>query len=199
MAKSYDYYDDWKNEVLQCPKCGWSGTFEEGLVDCYDELMDSSCPECDVFESPILAIVSHSTTGQAKANWDKLSDAEQVEVSLIEGLRADYEQKKLRDSSILPAIKQERFVLYWDFHYAGFASEMIIRHGEDVIFREPAVYEGYERFTEVAKLLIDRYGSALIDLIPTSRSECYLYGDRLSAGSIVEKARRELFCDKADS
>lgn len=47
MAKSFRYSDNWKLAVLHCPKCGWKGTFEKGIVEYYRDLMDSSCPVCD--------------------------------------------------------------------------------------------------------------------------------------------------------
>ncbi len=66
-------------------------------------------------------------------------------------------------------------------------------HGDTIIFREPVIYEGYERFVEVARILRGRYGAALRDLVPTERSETYLYGDRLSAPQTVAEARRKIF------
>lgn len=47
MVKCIKYHDNWKSAVLHCPKCGWKGAFEEGNVEFYRELMDSSCPICD--------------------------------------------------------------------------------------------------------------------------------------------------------
>ena len=44
MAKHFKYYDDWKSFILECPNCGWSGTFEQGAVEYYNELMD--CSDC---------------------------------------------------------------------------------------------------------------------------------------------------------
>lgn len=41
-AKRFNYFDDaWKTEILECPKCHWLGTFEQGSVEYYAELMDS--------------------------------------------------------------------------------------------------------------------------------------------------------------
>jgi len=31
MAKIYNYNDDWKNEMLKCPKCGWEGPSNRAL------------------------------------------------------------------------------------------------------------------------------------------------------------------------
>jgi hypothetical protein len=57
-AKQFNYFDDWKNEVLECPKCHWRGTFEEGCVNYYDEFMECYCPMCNIFETTVLAIAS---------------------------------------------------------------------------------------------------------------------------------------------
>jgi len=59
MARIFKYYDDWKTVIFECPKCGWKGTFDEGAVEYYEALMDSSCPACDFFSAPMLAIVSY--------------------------------------------------------------------------------------------------------------------------------------------
>jgi hypothetical protein len=77
--------------------------------------------------------------------------------------------------------------------------ETLIKHGKTVILREPAIYEGYERFIEVAKILRAHYGSALRDLVPTESSKTYLYGDNLSSLEIVSEARQKIFTDATES
>ena len=65
--------------------------------------------------------------------------------------------------------------------------------GKKEIFKEPAVYEGYERFEEVARILKARYGNALLDMAPTQNSEVYLYGDSLTAADRIAKFRKDFF------
>jgi hypothetical protein len=193
MAKHFNYYDDWKSAVLECSKCGWKGTFEQGSVEYNDELMDSSCPRCDWLAAPMLAIVSYPTTEEFRANWGRLSDEEMRHVEAIERFHANFDARKLRDPSQLPNIESRSFVLHWDFFVAEPDRETLIKHGETVIFREPAIYEGYERFIEIAKILRARYGSALCDLIPTESSELYLYGERLSSPQTIAEVRKKMF------
>jgi hypothetical protein len=57
MAEHFGYRDDWKTRVFTC-SCGWTGTFEEGLVDYFEELKHSECPQCQ----KMLAIVSYNVT-----------------------------------------------------------------------------------------------------------------------------------------
>jgi len=72
-ARSFGYYDKWRDEVLVCPRCGWRGKFEEGLVEYYETLMDCSCPSCDVLQAPILAVVHYPSPEQSKAHLDQLT------------------------------------------------------------------------------------------------------------------------------
>ena len=61
MSLIVDYEEDWEEESLTCSECNWSGTFREGHTEMNAELMDSSCPNCDI----ILAVVSYLTTAKA--------------------------------------------------------------------------------------------------------------------------------------
>lgn len=199
MAKHFGYYDDWESTVLTCSKCGWTGTFDEGAVGRYDEVMDSSCPRCAASAPQMLAIVSYPTVAESHANHDKLSELERTHLDRTERFRSEFESRKLRDPSQLPDIKSRFFTLHWDTDYADSGSaaryETLVKYGETVLFREAAAYEGYWRFIEVAKLLRGRYGPALRDLVPTTASWQYLYGDVLSAPLTLDEARREIFRD----
>lgn len=68
----------------------------------------------------------------------------------------------------------------------------VIKCGDKVIWREPAVYEGYERFAAVVSILKRKYGERLRDVQQTPASELFLYGDELSAPRIVRDIRTEL-------
>ena len=70
-AKHFNCFDDYENVVLECHKCHWKGTFKQGSVEYYDELMDCSCPNCDYFDAPTLAIVSYPTLEELRANSDR--------------------------------------------------------------------------------------------------------------------------------
>ena len=74
-ARHYAYYSEWESEILTCPNCGWRGTFMDGDTEHYEQLMDTSCPQCD--DAPMLAIVSYPTREETRANLDKLSPEEQ--------------------------------------------------------------------------------------------------------------------------
>lgn len=191
MTKIANYYGDWKTSQYQCAKCAWVGQGNALAVgELFAELAEFDCPAC----GEAMLLVSHPTLAESRANWEKLDDAERHHIEMIERFEERFQREKLHDTVQLPDISVSTFVLSWDFAKDA-ASDLrtVIKLGDDVIFSEPAVYEGYERFAEVARILKSKYGSRLTDLVPTEQSHLYLYGDRLSSPEFVGNIRRELF------
>lgn len=188
-AKIFNYYDDWKNEVFECPRCGWRGTFDEGSVEYHSQLMDCSCRRCDVWSAPMLAIVSYPTMAEIEANWDRASEADKAWVSGRKKFLAAWEAWHLTSGDQLPDLEDPSILLSWVLAVEGDDRYTVIRHGDREIWRELACFEGYERFEEIAQILSMKYGQRLADLVPTPGSETYLYGDYLGAISFVESAR----------
>jgi len=192
-AKQFGYYDNWKTEVLTCPKCGWSGTFEQGDVEHYDELMDSSCPVCKWPDAPMLAIVSYPTIAESEANLDKLSDEEKASLAERKQVLAEVDKTSLKSPDELPDLTGSGIVLTWDFREDRDGQSWTdIRHGERILWSERAVYEGAERFVEVVDILKRRYGDRVVDLVPSDASGIYLYGDHISSIGMVDGARASL-------
>jgi hypothetical protein len=191
-ARHFNYFDDrWKTEVLECPKCHWQGVFEQASVGYYDELMDTSCPKCPGFHGPILAIVSYPTLEELRANQDKPGIREYVQ--RIDAGLDNFAREKLREPEQLPEIKDDSFTLVWDNDHSNPDDRRtLIKHGDAVIFSEPARWEEYERFDEVAQILKAKYGTRLKDLVPSPRSEDWLWGDKLSAPGYVDSVREKL-------
>ncbi|HKT69643.1 MAG TPA: hypothetical protein VJP83_09410 [Terriglobales bacterium] len=116
--------------------------------------------------------------------------------------RAWREQRQEEAQEILarlPEIAAAQFTLTWDLEVSGSGPEerrhWIIRHAEQVIYREQARSEDYHRFELLARLLRQKYGSRVRDLVPADRPEVayYLYGDFLGAVRRVEGARKRNF------
>jgi hypothetical protein len=188
------YYSDWKEQTYSCDKCGWWG---KG-ADCpqgelYRECVGRDCPQCH----EELFILSFPTVGQMRDNWDNLSEGDRMQVSLIEMTRKEFAERSLRSPDQLPDLEGEELALIWDCFWPGdgtsmIGTETVIRLGDQIIWREPARYEGCDRFAEIARILKARYKSRIRDLEPTDRSFAMLYGDRWGCPDIVKKARDEL-------
>ena len=190
-AKQFAYYDNWKTEVLTCPNCGWSGTFEQGDVEYHDELADSSCPACSA--APRLAIVSYPTIDESEANLDKLSDKEKASLAERKHFLAEVDKTSLKSPEELPDLTGSKIVLSWDFRKDQDGTSWTdIRLGEQILWSERAVYEGAERFLEVVGILKQKYGKRLVDLVPSDASGIYLYGDHLRSIDMVDAARASL-------
>ncbi len=73
MARHFESGDAWETTALVCPNCGWTGTFNQGDVEFYEALMDSSCPKCPWPDDPILAIVTYASTHSRRGRTWPLS------------------------------------------------------------------------------------------------------------------------------
>ena len=194
MKTNWNYYDDWKSAEFDCPVCKWHGLGSDlrgGNV--FAECFDFRCPSC----GDIILVFPFPTFEECHANWDKLSESERKSVEASERHYEEFNRRKLREPSQLPDIQEPSFTLIWEIEGRDSHLNNVIRHGDTVIFAEPACYESYDRFIEVAEILRRRYGTAIRDLVPTERSEFYLYGDRLSAPEIVKDERKRIFSTPA--
>ncbi len=179
-------YYSYKGERFRCKHCEWQGMGDElELGEEFDQLVELDCPACQ----KKLTFVMYPTLAESRANWDRLSDSEKAQVELIEDARARFDALCLKTPEQLPEIAHRAFSITWDF-----SDDMtVLQLGDQEVFNEPAVYEGYERFEEVARILKLRYGSALQDLKPSPASETYLYGDSLTSSERIEQFRQAMF------
>jgi hypothetical protein len=159
------------------------------LGDYTSEYVERVCPACE----ELITVVLHPTIAESRANWDKVSEWDRKNIEAAEAFQAEFKRRKLREPSQLPDISEPSFTLSWDFVDHGSHRETLIKHGEKIIFAEPALWEGYERFVEVAEILHNRYGTAPRDLIPTAASKLYLYGDYSGSPAVVAAARERIF------
>jgi len=200
-AKVVSYYEFDGDRQITCD-CGWSGRAGQGSQEIHRELYDISCPACD----RMLLIVpypTHEETRAAAAAGNPSAERELARVESREAFFARAESHKLTEHSELPDLDGEEIVIEWDFE--GPAEDdghrdswTVLRHGDRVIWREIAFYEGYERFGEVLGILRKRYGPRLIDLRPTDESLYYLLGDALRAAGTVHSLRESLRPENLD-
>ncbi|CAG0955900.1 hypothetical protein BURK2_00464 [Burkholderiales bacterium] len=184
MTLTWHTYTD---QHFGCNECGWQGKGDALIYgDSFSDLVELDCPACQTKVS----FVMYPTLAESRANWERLSAAEKAWVETIEKARAEFDAICLKTPEQLPAIEEPEFSLAWDMSDEG---QTVLRLADRVIFSEPPVFEGYERFEEVARILKARYGTALRDLVPTQASATYLYGDSLTASDRIAGFRRELF------
>jgi hypothetical protein len=113
------------------------------------------------------------------------------------GWREQRQREAQRIVEQLPEIPDSEFTLSWDLELVAGSQECnwIVRYRDRVIYREPARHEDYHRFEVLARLLRQKYGRHVRDLVPVENNDVayYLYGDFLGAVSRVEAARKRNF------
>ncbi len=105
--------------------------------------------------------------------------AEEARIAAAEKEKAFHARRrrgKLRSAEQLPDLDAEEIVITWDWE-EGPREEWggpllpawyyVLSCGEELVWRQPAGWEDYELFGEIASILVDRYGLRLKDLIPS--------------------------------
>jgi hypothetical protein len=194
MVIQFRHCDNWESTPLECEQCGWKGTFYEGLVDGDRDGAYCYCPNCRE-EGFILA--SHVFPTLQELQESSRREDQQM-ADLIEWNRREFQSKCLREPEQLPDIAEASFTLTWDcvgqeLAAVGEGLETVIRHGDRVLFTEPAIFECYWRYEEVARIVRQKYGERVTDLIPTPASRLHLWGDAITAPGSVQHVRKEVF------
>jgi len=173
MAEHLSYYEYDESRAVSCA-CGWHGTAGEGSREYYAELFDVSCPRCD----SMLLIVPKPTaeeTRKAAAAGDPRAIENLAFVERAEEYKARFDRERLTSPEQLPELEKRELFFVWDHE----RDLTLITVDDHVIWSEPQVWEGWWRFIEVKEILKKRYARRFRSLIPTPRSELYLYGDIL--------------------
>ncbi len=182
------YYDDWQSAQFECKACGWKGSGTELIEgEPFSDLYEANCPKC----RECVTTVMFPTIEEARSNWDKVPPLDRMMVEYMEAHQASFEARKLFAPEQLPDVEGDDLVIVWDIDQFN-GGDTIIRYGNLELWREPAFYEGYWRFSEVVDLLMQKYGERVQDLVPTRKSGNFLYGDSGSASRYVEEYRRKM-------
>ncbi len=184
-------YNSWQTTTFKCDKCGWTGLGADAKFgECYDTFAEKLCPQCP--KSTMLFTIEFPTVQQMRDNWENLDKADRLQVLVIEQQQKEFAARCLNSPDQLPDLEGNDLVLVWDIGHRQKGGDTLIKYGDDVLWREPAIFEGYERFLEVAGILKEKYKNQLQDLVPTRCSGLWLYGDRLASLGIVRTCRTKL-------
>ena len=184
------YYSEWRNTSVDCGYCKWAGVGKDTLQgELYSTFVERICPKCGEH----ILVLEFPTLVETEKNWYNISEADrQVHDIVTEGIR-EKDRYSLKSISQLPEIDSNSFTLTWDTEHNEWSNNFyIIKHGEQLIWRQPALFEDHMTFYEVAVMCKKKYGSRLRDIVQTKRSEYSMYGDQLLWGTI-ERYRDELF------
>ncbi len=187
---AFGAFDGWEEVVAECPDCHWEGPLADTRWGEPLYVRYRCCPRCDGG----LACISVPTWANATANWDRLDETRRADALLLKSRKEEraaheerFEREHLRCADELPAIDAEAFTLIWDME----EWDVVIRHGQAMVWREPGHFENARRFAAVARLLVERYGGRLRDLEPTPAAlNCLLGDDPHGAGRVKQGRRR---------
>ena len=144
----------------------------------------------------MLAVRMHPTLAEMK-QLGRPEEAAQAEQLIAQ--REGFWKMALTRAEQLPEIPgEEDLYLTWgaDYSEGKDRPQTVIRHGERVLFTEPASWEAIEnRYEAICRLLKAKYGVRLRELAPTPASELWLYGDKISGDILRAFIRARVFAE----
>ncbi len=187
-SKPKSGYYEFQQGIQTC-RCGWTGLGSEtGVYESFDDLYEVAYPKCE----EKIGICEYPYSWEVKAN-PAANKVDKLMVEVMESRDVRFEREKLKSPDQLPDIDGDSIIFTWDTDTNdGGPSNVHIKHGDALIWKEMEWYEGFRRFIEIAGILKMKYGDRLKDVVPTHRSERDLYGDHLGAGWQVDECRRKL-------
>ena len=181
-----DNYYSYKKKRFACEHCGWTGLgskVEQG--ETFEDGFEVDCPKCHERFPGLILFPTIDETLKKGSKEDKEAATEAK--AFREKLLASF----LKDISQLPALHDDFIAFVLTEKKIKGEDYIVITHKTKTIWKEIRGYEYYERFVELGKLLKQKYGNKMIDLVPEVDG-FYLYGDRLSSPKIVNDFRRGL-------
>lgn len=181
MNNVYTY----KEHQYTCDNCGWSGKGEvlkQG--DLYEEGFEVNCPECkellELVVFPTIEEVLKFGTGE-----EKKQAREEME------FWEQWQAMSLKSADELPEIAGDDLVFEVEERKYKKKEFLFLLYDGKEIWKEPLLYEYYERFIDIGKVLQEKYGNRMKDLVPPDNRSS-LYGDRLSSIDRVKEFRKSL-------
>lgn len=145
------------------------------------------CPGCG--ESLFSCLLP--TTEESRQHWDFLSENEKRWVESYERRHKAYFAAILKDPSELPELDAQEIRVVLDLPPNGKEPLTLSVDGK-VIWLEPPAYESYDRYCDIAEILIQKYGGRLKDFTYTEQSMLYLGGDCIGAFDRIDRARKKV-------
>ena len=132
-----------RDEPMTCPSCGWTGDAKD-YKDFHSDLFDVCCPECDRMILSSFPTVAETRAAAAVGNQRGAAGLPGTEAQQKKwaawARRAD--EMMLRNANELPQLDGDRLVIEWDIENCDGEKLTVLRHGDLVIWREIAFWEG---------------------------------------------------------
>lgn len=175
------WYEFDEEAEMVCRRCGWTGNADQADIEIGSLSFHYECPKC----SKALAVfdhVLHEETKKKAAEGNEKAQRELPGVLRRESFIERAKASELTSPNQLPDLDGDEIVIEWDFESREGENEdswTVLRHEGREIWRENAYYEGLDCYSEVASILIEKYGERLVGFPATPASRLYLYGDNI--------------------
>ncbi|MBW7869678.1 MAG: hypothetical protein H3C39_01315 [Flavobacteriia bacterium] len=170
MSHLLEYYK-YQNQDFECGNCSWKGKGESLTVgDVFDSLFEVHCPECmnkigNVLHPSFDEVLKYGSNAEKLRLQNMMTKFEIIEASQLESV--DELPNIDKDDVIIFRIKEENIE----------ETDCLVIYADGIeIWRELSYFEYFDRYIEIAKILKQKYGSRMTDLV-TDEFVPRMYGD----------------------
>lgn len=181
MNNIYTY----KEHQYNCENCGWTGKGEvlkQG--DLKEEGFEVNCPNCK-YLLELVVFPTFSEVLQFGTEEDKKEVRKQMSFC------DHWEALSLKSADELPEIEGDNLIFEIVEKKYKRKDFLFLMHNGKEIWKEPLLYEYYDRFIDIGKILHEKYGDRMDDLVPPEY-EGWLLGDYLPAPKLIKEFRNSL-------
>lgn len=180
-------YFTYEKEKFTCKNCNWSGLGNEALVgEYFNAGFEIDCPNCGGTLPGLIGFTSLEETVLKGNEYEKKRAQEQIL------LRERFRAARLENAEQLPDIEGENLTFHMSEADEGDDEILIFKYEGQEVWREMCYYEYYERYIEIAEIMIEKYGSKLKDIVPKVNG-IYFYGDTLKSPAVIKEFRKKNF------
>ncbi len=182
-------YYEFRQRSIECSSCDWQGFGREATTHLAAlDVIEHACPHC----AKVLSRTAVPSVSETEQHVHELSARERQVFERSERAHQQYLQSVLRHADQLPELEGDELEFLWDQVEHEGEYVIVLKHGQQELWREPAYFECYRRFGEILELLTSKYGTRVKDLAPTQRSLLYLNGESFIGPEFVCAVREQL-------
>jgi len=164
-------YYQYEATIFECEKCLWKGKGKQLTIgDAFNELFEIHCPDCN-------SRVGHICYPSFDEVLKYGSEKEKKQVKKQMAFHEELEQSELKSVSQLPDIDKEGEIKFYLKEKKFKRKNHLVVYADDKeIWKELMFFEYYVRYMEIAKILKEKYGSRMTDLLIDDFAP-WMYGD----------------------
>jgi predicted DNA-binding transcriptional regulator YafY len=154
--RAFRWFEKWASLDLICSHCEWQGKAQTKLLEVADDEEPGNsefrCPDCN----KLLVRINYSASQQdIEKNWNQLDPWMKAVILSTPERMERFESDRLKSTDQMPKLQHSgpNFLTWGIMRHSEGELSTTVKHGSQLIWIQPALWNGAEEFMRVARLL----------------------------------------------